>query len=214
MKVPEIDQRSYDDIVDRTQALVEDFTSEVKPTLEALTDRILDQDIIDPDTGKTIANRGQSIDNQLAERISGIESLSRVKVKPWKASKHSDASSALIHIFARMVELTNRRLNKAPEKNFLAFLDLIGTEILPPQPARVPLTFHLATGSPSDVVVPAYTPAAAPPAEGETEETVFETDSELVITSAQLTSVFVRDPYADRYADYTEEALDVGDKSF
>ncbi len=219
MKVPEIDKRSKEDIVDRTQALVEDFTSEVKPTLEALTDRILDQDIIDPELGEIIANRGDCIDEKKAERISGIESLSRVKVKPWKASEdkaseHSDASSALIHIFARMVELTSRRLNKAPEKNFLAFLDLIGTEILPPQPARVPLTFHLATGSPSDVVVPAHTPAAAPPAEGETEETVFETDSELVVTSAQLTSVFVRDRYADRYADYTEEALDVGDKSF
>jgi hypothetical protein len=48
-----------------------------------------------------------------------------------------------------------------PEKNFLAFLNLIGTELLPPQPARAPLTFRLAENSPVDALVPAGTQAAA-----------------------------------------------------
>ena len=135
-------------------------------------------------------------------------------MSPWTASGDSDAGSALVHIFSQMVQLAIKRLNKVPEKNFLAFLDLIGTQIKPPQPAQVPLTFHLATGSPRDAVVPALTQVAAPPASGETEEIIFETDGDLVVTPAQLTSVFVRDPIADRYGDYTVVVKEPGDKSF
>src|SRR5919197_3626671 len=66
-----------------------------------------------------------------------------------------DAGRALIGIFGRFAELVVERLNRAPDKSYLAFLTLIGTSQLPPQPARVPLTFELAANSPVDAVVPA-----------------------------------------------------------
>ena len=96
----------------------------------------------------------------------------------WKpAIEKADAGGALIRIFARMVNLIGNRLNQVPEKNFLAFLDLIGGQIKLPLAAKVPLSFYLAEGSPVEGLVPARTQISAPPAEGSDEEIVFETDS-------------------------------------
>ena len=100
---------------------------------------------------------------------------------------------ALIGVFTRFAELIIERLNRVPDKNFLAFLDLIGASRLPPQPARVPLTFSLAKGSASPGVVPPGTQVAAPPGEGEKDPIIFETERELVVTPAALTAVFSRD---------------------
>ncbi|WP_017718390.1 baseplate J/gp47 family protein [Kamptonema formosum] len=125
-----------------------------------------------------------------------------------------DAGRALIRIFGRMAAGVSERLNKVPEKNFLAFLDLIGTQILPPQPARVPLTFNLVAGGAADAFVPAGTPVASPPAAGEEEEVVFETERDLVLTAAQLQAVFVREPAADKYSDCTPEATGKSDAAF
>src|ERR1044071_6341935 len=115
----------------------------------------------------------------------------------------SGASRALVEIFGRFAELIIERLNQVPNKNQLAFLDLIGASLLPPQPARVPLTFSLANGSIVDGVVPARTQVAAVPSESETAPVVFETDAELIVTAAQLSSLFVRNPDDDRFADYS-----------
>ncbi|NER93776.1 MAG: putative baseplate assembly protein [Symploca sp. SIO1B1] len=141
---PKIDKRTYEDLVEQTRKLAEDFTK------------------------YTDIKNG------------------------WKPSDKPDAGMALIRIFARMAISISDRLNKVPEKNFLAFLNLIGAQRLPPQPARVPLTFTLTPGSPSYAVVPAGTQVSAPPDEGEDEEVIFETEQELVVSAAQLQAVFVR----------------------
>ncbi|HEX8116300.1 MAG TPA: hypothetical protein VF521_03445, partial [Pyrinomonadaceae bacterium] len=108
------------------------------------------------------------------------------------------ASAALVGVSKRYAEIIIERLNNVPEKNFLAFLDLLGASLLAPQPARVPLTFSLAAGTLTDAVVPAGTQAAAPPAEGEKAPVIFETERELVVTAARLEAVYVRDPERDR----------------
>ncbi|HWS90128.1 MAG TPA: putative baseplate assembly protein [Pyrinomonadaceae bacterium] len=110
-------------------------------------------------------------------------------------------SRAMIGIFSRLAEIVIRRLNDVPGKNQLAFLNLLGASMLPPQPARVPLTFTLTAGSTTDSVVPAGTQVAAPPAEGEKEPVIYETERELVVTAARLDSAFVREPEQDRFAD-------------
>lgn len=158
---PKIDQRTYEEIVQQTEKLVEQYT-DWKPAPEDKT----------------------------------------------------DAGRALIRIFGRMVKLVSDRLNQVPEKNFLAFLDLIGGELKPPQPAKVPLTFYLAQGSPGDGLVPAHTQVSAPPAEGTDEEIVFETDRELVVTTTQLQAVFVREPSQDKYAERTLEATGEEDAAY
>jgi predicted phage baseplate assembly protein len=110
-------------------------------------------------------------------------------------------SAALIGIFGRFAEIIIQRLNQVPDKNFLAFLNLLGVSLLPPQPARVPLTFSLAAGSTTDALVPVGTQVAAPPAAGEKDPVIFETERELSVTPARLVSAFVRVPRFDRYDD-------------
>ena len=117
-----------------------------------------------------------------------------------------DAGRALIRIFGRLTELVIERLNRVPDKNFLAFLDLIGARLMPPQPARVPLTFSLAAGSPVDAFVPRGTQVATAAAEGEGDPILFETSRDLVVTSAQMTSVLVQEPGRDCYGDYADDA--------
>ena len=41
------------------------------------------------------------------------------------------------------------RLNRAPDKNFLAFLDMIGVSLLPPIPARAPVQFARSPPAPA-----------------------------------------------------------------
>src|SRR5688572_8428698 len=150
------------------------------------------------------------IDTRTATDIARqVKALLKVYAPAYKGLGNDSAGAlvpdplgaALIGIFGRLTELVIQRLNRVPDKNFLAFLDLLGASQLPPQPARVPLTFQLAAGSVVPAVVPAGTQAAAPPAKGEKDPVVFETEREMVATPATLTAVFVRDPELDLYGD-------------
>lgn len=125
-----------------------------------------------------------------------------------------DAGEALIRIFARMVKTVSDRLNQVPDKNFLAYLDLIGGELIPPQPAKVPLTFYLAEGSSEDTLVPAQTQVSALDPEDSESEIVFESDRELIVTTAQLQGVYVRNPDQDKYSDRTSAATGQKDEAF
>ena len=147
----------------------------------------------------------------LVERLTATE-----KGKGWRPAESGvqDAGGALIRIFARLAELAVERINRIPEKNFRAFLDLIGIKRLPPQPARVPLTFRLAAGSPADARVPAGTAVAAPPGEEETAPVIFETEQALVVTRSQLVAVYTREPGKDRYSDHTQKALSQDTRPF
>jgi len=119
-------------------------------------------------------------------------------------------SGALIGVAARFSEIIIQRLNQVPQKNFLAFLELLGAALLPPEPAEAPLTFSLAPGSVLDAVVPAGTQVAAPPAPGEKDPVIYETQSELVVAATQLVSAVVRDPEDDTYADYSDDLVAIG----
>ena len=137
------------------------------------------------------------------EIVAQTEALAQ-RYTHWKprSDGQPDAGKALIRIFGRMAALVKNRLNRAPEKNFLAFLDLIGTQIQAPQPARAALTFSLVENSPVDAFVPVGTQVAAPAVEGE-DEVVFELESDLVVTRPKLKAVYVREPLGDRYSDHT-----------
>jgi hypothetical protein len=132
---------------------------------------------------------------------------------PWKefepppdpaTGAATGVSAGLIGVTARFAEVLIQRLNQVPQKNFLAYLNLLGAALQPPQPAKVPVTFLLAQGALVDALVPAGTQVAAPPGAGETDPVIYETEHELIATSAQLAYVFVRDPGNDAYADYSD----------
>ena len=152
------------------------------------------------------------IDPRTAAGVAGqLQQLLRLYEPRWKEADSTGSptgvSAALIGVAARFSDILIQRLNQVPQKNLLAFLDLLGAALLPPQAARVPLTFLLAKGSPVDAVVPAGTQAAAPPGTGQADPVIYETDNELVVTAAQLTAAMVRDPDTDSYADYSNEIV-------
>ena len=130
------------------------------------------------------------------------------------ADPHSnpDPGWALVNVFAGFAELVIERLNRVPDKKFLAFLDLLGMELEPPQPARVPLTFYLAEGSMTEPMVPAGTQVTAPPPAGQKDPIAYETESGLIVTRSQLVAVYTLQPNEDHYA-HRKSVLTGGDDS-
>src|SRR5690242_20820606 len=70
----------------------------------------------------------------------------------WTNHNPSDPGITLIELTAWMTELILYRLNRVPEKNYLAFLDLIGVRLRSPQPAHALLTFDLVEGADRQVI--------------------------------------------------------------
>ncbi len=103
------------------------------------------------------------IDSRSAAEVAAeLHELEREHVPQWpREGRPAGAGEALIQICSRYSELIITRLNQAPQKNFLAFLNLVGVSPMPLRAARVPLTFLAAPNIVNDVVVPAGTQAAA-----------------------------------------------------
>ncbi len=67
----------------------------------------------------------------------------------------------LFKIFSQIVEDVVKRLDQVPEKHFIAFLDMLGMGILPPQPSRVPVTFTVSEGADTGIHIPEKTQLGA-----------------------------------------------------
>ena len=119
-------------------------------------------------------------------------------------------SSALLHIYARYLEVLVERLNQAPDKNKLAFLDLLGINLIPAQGARAPLVFQ-PLPSLGDGRVPAGSKAGAQ-VKGLPDPLVFETEADIALTQARLAEVVTVWPGRDAYANHSMAAM--GRKAF
>jgi predicted phage baseplate assembly protein len=78
----------------------------------------------------------------------------------WTDHNVSDPGVAMIELFAYLTESMLFRLNRVPERTYIAFLDMIGVRLLPPQAATVDLTFALSAPQPAPVRIPAGTEVA------------------------------------------------------
>lgn len=117
----------------------------------------------------------------------------------WTNFNPSDPGITLVELFAWMTEMAIYRLNKVTDKNFTAFLNLMGVRLSPPQPARALLQFKLAEGAP-----PAWVRQSFPVGTvqtGRDEPIIFETSQDLLVTDARLTRCFTQ--LSDEYADQT-----------
>jgi hypothetical protein len=114
----------------------------------------------------------------------------------WTDLNDNDPGIALVELFAWMSDLLLYRLGKVPELNYLKFLELIGIELLPAEPAFTEVTFPvLPTTTEPYVIVPINTPVSAE-APGDDRPIVFETERSLIALTASLASVQVFDGYA------------------
>lgn len=111
----------------------------------------------------------------------------------WTDFNAGDAGFALVELFAWMTELLIFRLNQAPQLNYIKFLQLIGIELNPAQPAQTVLVFPVQSGfAQSSVPVPAGTQVSAQPANGGS-PIVFETETAITALQAPMDAVLAFD---------------------
>ena len=112
------------------------------------------------------------------------------------------ADIAVTEVFARYLYAILQRLNQAPDKNKLAFLDLLGIELIAPQAARAPIVFQLGEQS-ADTRVNAGLQVAAPPPPESNDQIVFELERAVGLSAARLKQVFSLWPGRDQYIDHS-----------
>ncbi|NJR57848.1 MAG: hypothetical protein HC769_02665 [Cyanobacteria bacterium CRU_2_1] len=91
--------------------------------------------LVDPRTATDISRQVQRL---LAEYVRSFrQPTDPVNPEQVNPEQLRGVEAGLVNIFARFSELIIQRLNQVPDKNLLAFLDLLGASRLPPQAARV-----------------------------------------------------------------------------
>ena len=113
---------------------------------------------------------------------------------------------AVTEVFARYLYAILQRLNQSPEKNKLAFLDLLGIELIAPQGARAPIVFQLGPQA-ADTRVNAGLQVAAPPPPETDDQIVFEVERAAGLSAAALKQVFSLWPGRDQYQDHSASAI-------
>lgn len=103
----------------------------------------------------------------------------------WTNHNPADPGMTLLELFAWMSEMTIYRLNKVPDKTYLALLDLIGLSPVPPQPSKALLHFSAVEGYERPILVRKGLQVSA--GQGGQDETIlFETEKDLAVTSNRL----------------------------
>src|SRR5689334_6636198 len=106
----------------------------------------------------------------------------------WTNHNASDPGITLIELSAWMTDVILYRLNRVPEKNYVAFLNLLGIKLKPPQAARALVTFALADGAERQTIREG-TQIATPQAADE-DAVTFETVRDLTVTKTKLDRCF------------------------
>jgi Baseplate J-like protein len=131
--------------------------------------------------------------------------LARGYVPEWSPGDRG-AGAALVQAAAHDLQAVAQRLERAPRKNELAFLELLGVRLVPAQPARAPLVLQLEEGA-SDVRMPAGTRISAAPPPGGAAQITFETERSVGVAVARLAEVRSLWPRRDEVCDHTASVL-------
>lgn len=126
----------------------------------------------------------------------------------WTDLSRHDPGMVLVEAFAHLTEVLIYRLNRLPDKAYLAFLNLLGARRQPPGAASVILTFTRSS-SDAELVVPAGTRVTIEGGSGKNAP-VFSTDDPAVLASG-TSEVDVRAHHCDRIEG---ELVGISDGSF
>ncbi|WP_329277764.1 putative baseplate assembly protein [Streptomyces sp. NBC_01451] len=145
-------------------------------------------------------------DRRFQQFVDDAKRYIQQRAPEWTDHNVSDPGVTLVETVAHMADQIVYRLNRVPEKNHLAFLDLVGITLFPPSAARTDVTFWLSAPQEETVLLPPGTEAATLRTESE-EAVVFATERELAVVPCELGHLVVQGngvPVADRTADLTE----------
>src|SRR5205809_1117311 len=80
----------------------------------------------------------------------------------WSDVNDSDPGYTMVQVFAWLGEMLTYRMNLVPQLNYLKFLQLIGIELNPAQPAQAEITFPVTDTFPmASILVPLGTQVSA-----------------------------------------------------
>ncbi len=125
-------------------------------------------------------------DRRWQDLVEQVQALIPTYAPEWTDRNPSDLGITLIELFAWLTEGLIYRLNRVPDKNLIAFLNLIGVTRDPATPATTTLTYRLANGM-APLVLPKGSQAATPQTESE-QAIVFETEREITLLPVNLTT--------------------------
>jgi predicted phage baseplate assembly protein len=115
----------------------------------------------------------------------------------WTDYNPGDPGMALVELFAWMTELLTFRMNQVPKLTYLKFLELIGIELRPAQPASTMLIFPVMPGfAGTQAIVPQRSQVATAEPDEAGRPIVFETERSLTALRARLDAVQVFDGYS------------------
>jgi len=124
-------------------------------------------------------------DRRFQDLVDDAKRMVQRRCPAWTDHNVSDPGVTLIETFAFMTDQLLYRLNQVPDRVYLKFLDLIGLRMLPPTPARVPVTFWLSAPATAELTIPASTRVGTPRTDA-SDSTVFATRRELPIIPCSL----------------------------
>lgn len=103
----------------------------------------------------------------------------------WTNHNPGDPGITLIELFAWLTDQMLMRFNQVPRRNYVAFLELLGIRLNPPEPAGCELTFYLTQAQSEPIRIPYATEVATLRTETQ-EAIIFSTDEEFAIGNPQI----------------------------
>ncbi|MEW1633055.1 putative baseplate assembly protein [Streptomyces sp. NPDC093801] len=145
-------------------------------------------------------------DRRFQQFVDDAKRYIQQRAPEWTDHNVSDPGVTLVETVAHMADQIVYRLNRVPEKNHLAFLDLVGITLFPPSAARTDVTFWLSAPQEDVILVPAGAEVATLRTERE-EAVVFATERDLAVVPCALSHVVVQhrgQAVADRTTELVE----------
>lgn len=124
-------------------------------------------------------------DRRFQQLVDEAKRYVQQRAPEWTDHNVSDPGVTLIETFAYLVDQLLYRLNRVPEKNYAAFLDLLGVRLFPPAAARAEVDFWLSAPQPETVLLRAGTEVSTLRTETD-EAVVFATAEDLPIVPSTL----------------------------
>ena len=119
-----------------------------------------------------------------AQLLAEARSLARERSPQWTDMTAGDPGEVLLELFAFITDSLIYRVNRLPERMYVAFLNLIGVSLEPPSAADVVLRFSLAREAAATTPIPRGTRVG--PAAGGSAGEVFATVLDAVIPAGAL----------------------------